>query len=52
MRLDEDTMTAALPLRPYTPLRMVLTVCGRCFSEDPDREVDYATRLPCKMSVA
>jgi uncharacterized radical SAM superfamily Fe-S cluster-containing enzyme len=21
---------------------MVLTVCGRCFGEDPDREVDYA----------
>ena len=34
-------MSAALPLRSYTPLRMVLTVCGRCFSEDPDREVDY-----------
>ena len=30
-----------LALRPYTPLRMVLTVCGRCFTEDPDREVDY-----------
>lgn len=39
-------MTAtALPLRPYTPLRMVLTVCGHCFSEDPDREVDYATDI-------
>ncbi|MEP7040982.1 MAG: radical SAM protein, partial [Chloroflexota bacterium] len=34
-------MTGALPLRPYTPLRMVLTVCGQCFTEDPDREVDY-----------
>ena len=34
-------MTAALALRPYTPLRMVLTVCGQCFTEDPDREVDY-----------
>ncbi|MDP9244275.1 MAG: radical SAM protein, partial [Chloroflexota bacterium] len=32
-----------LALRPYTPLRMVLTVCGYCFSEDPNREVDYAT---------
>ncbi len=32
-----------LALRPYTPLRMVLTVCGHCFSEDPNREVDYAT---------
>ncbi|MFN2484840.1 MAG: radical SAM protein [Candidatus Limnocylindria bacterium] len=32
-----------LALRPYTPLRMVLTVCGHCFSEDPDREVEYAT---------
>jgi 7,8-dihydro-6-hydroxymethylpterin dimethyltransferase len=38
-------MTAALPLRPYTPLRMVLTVCGHCFSENPDREVDYATDI-------
>jgi 7,8-dihydro-6-hydroxymethylpterin dimethyltransferase len=38
-------MTAALQLRPYTPLRMVLTVCGRCFDEDPDREVDYATDI-------
>ncbi|MDQ3880048.1 MAG: radical SAM protein [Chloroflexota bacterium] len=32
-----------LALRPYTPLRMVLTVCGHCFTDDPDREVDYAT---------
>jgi len=32
-----------LALRPYTPLRMVLTVCGHCFSEDPNREIDYAT---------
>ena len=38
-------MTAALPLRSYTPLRMVLTVCGHCFTEDPDREVDYATDI-------
>ncbi len=38
-------MTAALPLRPYTPLRMVLTVCGHCFSENPDREVDYGTDI-------
>ncbi|HEX6474834.1 MAG TPA: radical SAM protein, partial [Candidatus Limnocylindria bacterium] len=38
-------MTAALPLRSYTPLRMVLTVCGRCFDEQPDREVDYATDI-------
>ena len=38
-------MTAALPLRPYTPLRMVLTVCGHCFSEDPDREIDYETDI-------
>ncbi|MDQ3927520.1 MAG: radical SAM protein [Chloroflexota bacterium] len=30
-----------LALRPYTPLRMVLTVCGYCFQEDPDRRVDY-----------
>ena len=30
-----------LALRPYTPLQMVLTVCGKCFSEDPSRKVDY-----------
>ena len=30
-----------LALRPYLPLRMVLTVCGRCFSDDPDRAIDY-----------
>ena len=30
-----------LALRPYTPLRMVLTVCGHCFSQDPDRPVEY-----------
>ena len=34
-----------LALRPYTPLRMVLTVCGHCFSEDPDREIDYETDI-------
>ena len=34
-----------LALRPYTPLRMVLTVCGRCFSDDPDREIDYETDI-------
>ena len=34
-----------LALRPYTPLRMVLTVCGRCFSENPDREIDYETDI-------
>ena len=34
-----------LPLRPYVPLRMVLTVCGRCFSDDPDREIDYETDI-------
>ena len=38
-------MTAALPLRPYTPLRMVLTICGICFSDDPDREIDYETDI-------
>ena len=32
-----------LALRPYTPLRMVLTVCGHCFTENPDREIDYET---------
>ncbi len=30
-----------LALRPYTPLRMILTVCGYCFGEDPDRPVEY-----------
>lgn len=34
-----------LALRPYLPLRMVLTVCGRCFSEDPDRDIDYETDI-------
>lgn len=34
-----------LALRPYTPLRMVLTVCGHCFVEDPDREIDYETDI-------
>ena len=34
-----------LALRPYTPLRMVLTVCGHCFSEAPDREIDYETDI-------
>src|SRR5207245_2807456 len=34
-----------LALRPYTPLRMVLTVCGVCFSEDPDREIEYETDI-------
>ena len=38
-------MSAALPLRPYTPLRMVLTICGVCFSEDPDRDFDYETDI-------
>ncbi len=38
-------MTTALPLRPYTPLRMVLTVCGHCFTENPDREIDYGTDI-------
>ena len=30
-----------LDLRAYTPLRMVLTVCGQCFTDDPDREIDW-----------
>ncbi|MGZ6339371.1 MAG: radical SAM protein [Candidatus Limnocylindrales bacterium] len=30
-----------LETRPYRPLRMVLTVCGRCFAEDPDRAIEY-----------
>lgn len=30
-----------LALRPYAPLRMVLCVCGQCFEENPDREIDY-----------
>lgn len=34
-----------LDLRPYTPLRMVLTVCGQCFTDDPDREIDYETDI-------
>ena len=34
-----------LALRPYLPLRMVLTVCGHCFSDDPDREIDYETDI-------
>ena len=34
-----------LALRSYTPLRMVLTVCGVCFSEEPDREIDYETDI-------
>jgi hypothetical protein len=34
-----------LALRPYTPLRMVLTVCGQCFSDDPDRDIDYETDI-------
>ena len=34
-----------LALRPYMPLRMVLTVCGHCFSDDPDREIDYETDI-------
>ena len=34
-----------LALRPYTPLRMVLTVCGHCFGEDPDREIEYETDI-------
>ena len=41
-RIDADPMLA---LRPYLPLRMVLTICGRCFSEDPDREIDYETDI-------
>lgn len=31
--------------RPYLPLRMVLTVCGHCFAEQPDRQIDYATDI-------
>src|SRR3954453_7575783 len=34
-----------LALRPYTPLRMILTACGKCFTEDPDRPVDYETDI-------
>jgi 7,8-dihydro-6-hydroxymethylpterin dimethyltransferase len=34
-----------LPLRPYTPLRMVLCVCGYCFSDDPNRPIDYETDI-------
>ncbi len=39
------TVMQPLALRPYTPLRMVLTVCGYCFSENPDRPVDYGTDI-------
>jgi hypothetical protein len=28
--------------RPHTVLRVVQTTCGRCFADDPDRDVDYA----------
>ncbi|HEY6014023.1 MAG TPA: hypothetical protein VIU37_08445, partial [Candidatus Limnocylindrales bacterium] len=28
-------------LRPYKPLRMVLTVCGECLTGEPDRPIDY-----------
>ncbi len=31
-----------LALRPYTPLHMVLTVCGKCFEEEPNRKIDYS----------
>ncbi|MDP9350420.1 MAG: radical SAM protein [Chloroflexota bacterium] len=34
-----------LALRPYTPIRMVLTVCGHCFQEDPDRKIEYETDI-------
>src|SRR4051812_25297640 len=34
-----------LPLRPYTPLRMVLCVCGHCFRENPNRDIDYQTDI-------
>ncbi|NWJ46641.1 MAG: radical SAM protein [Chloroflexi bacterium] len=30
-----------MDLRPFTPLQMVLTVCGKCFSEDPGRKIEY-----------
>lgn len=30
-----------LPERAYRPLRMTLCVCGRCFSEEPGRAIDY-----------
>jgi len=31
--------------RPYTVLRAVQTTCGRCFADEPDRPVDYATDI-------
>lgn len=34
-----------LALRSYTPIRMALTVCGRCFEEDPDRKIEYETDI-------
>jgi len=42
---EAAAMPMPLALRPYTPLRMVLTVCGVCFSDDPDREIDYETDI-------
>jgi uncharacterized radical SAM superfamily Fe-S cluster-containing enzyme len=41
----DGSKPTGLPLRAYTPLRMVLTVCGKCFTENPDRDVDYATDI-------
>ncbi len=35
----------ALPLRSYMPLRMVLTTCGACFQENPERDVNYETDI-------
>lgn len=34
-----------IDLRPYAPLRMVLTVCGQCFADDPNRAIDYETEI-------
>lgn len=32
---------SGVAVRPYTSLRMALTVCGPCFEADPDRSIDY-----------
>ncbi len=38
-------MATPAATRPYTSLRAVQTVCGRCFTEDPARTLDYATDI-------
>jgi uncharacterized radical SAM superfamily Fe-S cluster-containing enzyme len=38
-------MSLPAAIRDYTVLRAVQTTCGRCFADDPDRAVDYATDI-------